>query len=730
MNLLLSVIIPFGLSKERAYIKQRVLEKIQFYRNLKGIEFIFVEGFSSVFCEDLKNTIEKNGHRYLKDSSQTSFSQGLCRNLGASHAKAEVITFLDVDCHLSLQNFQRLLNLIKIKDIKNNANAIIALPVIFLNEEFSKKLSEYDETLWDMLIQDDLISGKRKMVDFFSLTSSTIVLNRYRFLECGGNDKKFIGHSYEDHDFFLRLLFKTNQFEKMPSCLDYDEGSWNFFKFKGFRSWFSLTGFEASFHGLYLYHFWHIKPNQNGYFDRKKDNHKLFYTHLKRIKTHSIKALQIANAINKKVLLLCKHSKVLLQALRGASVYMGEVLHKEERYFFQNENFDANLFLTFLKEQEISCVLFPNPYGNEKRIKIYEFVRTKNIAYICFDRGALSDSWFFDQRGFNVDSSSYDEKYWKKDLNEEEISQIKHYINVEISIKTDYLEQQKKKQELDILKKKFNVKEDRKIVFVPLQVQNDAVVKYFTNKIFTYENFLNIIDELAKNYKNTHVFIVKKHPLALQIRKKFKNLILIQDDTNFISLLELCDLVLTLNSGVGIYAMMMKKPCIICADAFYHIKGINFRANNIQELEELLQQNLDFDENKMLKFIFFLKNNFYSFGVSSYEVSKKNGRKYRKVKEIDFYQLVIAGKKVLNLQKHSKTYFSLKSLVYKPYIYEIYHRNILIKLLDFLIPDFLIVKISHTKFYRLFKKLIYNPREFIKDSKNPYIKKIFQRITL
>ncbi|MCH5337098.1 MAG: hypothetical protein J1D99_06770, partial [Campylobacter sp.] len=98
----LSVIIPFGLSKERSYIKERVLEKAHLYKNLKDVEFIFVEGFSSDICDDLKNIIEQNGHIYLKDSSQTNFSQGLCRNLGASYARAKVVTFLDVDYYLSL----------------------------------------------------------------------------------------------------------------------------------------------------------------------------------------------------------------------------------------------------------------------------------------------------------------------------------------------------------------------------------------------------------------------------------------------------------------------------------------------------------------------------------------------------------------------------------------------------------------------------------------------------
>lgn len=44
---LLSVIIPFGLSKERPYIEERVIEKAKYFKSDENIEFIFVEGYSS-----------------------------------------------------------------------------------------------------------------------------------------------------------------------------------------------------------------------------------------------------------------------------------------------------------------------------------------------------------------------------------------------------------------------------------------------------------------------------------------------------------------------------------------------------------------------------------------------------------------------------------------------------------------------------------------------------------
>ncbi|EPV3110808.1 glycosyltransferase, partial [Campylobacter jejuni] len=101
---LLSVVIPFGLSKERPYIKERVIERAKYFKSNENIEFIFVEGFS-LQDHNLKQYILKQNHIYLKDQEQKVFSQGKCRNLGASHANAKVVLFLDLDCFISFDNF-------------------------------------------------------------------------------------------------------------------------------------------------------------------------------------------------------------------------------------------------------------------------------------------------------------------------------------------------------------------------------------------------------------------------------------------------------------------------------------------------------------------------------------------------------------------------------------------------------------------------------------------------
>lgn len=712
---ILSVIIPFGLSKERAYIEERVLQKAKSFKSDENIEFIFVEGYSSLE-NNLKQNIEDNGHFYLRDESQKDyFSQGRCRNLGAIFANSRVIMFLDVDCYISLSSLEKILNLIQIKNISQNINEILILPVIYLSKDGSDYIHHQNQNLWDDIIKDDLISGKNEVIKYFSLVSSSIIVNKYKFLELGGNNNEYIGHSYEDHDFLARLIYNTTFFEKMPKSLCYDEGTWNIRKFKGFRVWFSLLGYEMCFHGIYIYHFYHEEPNQNNYMSNRHKNHKIFYKNLANLKNYKIKPLLNESVLKNNILLLCAKEKLILNSLRGALVYIGNIISKSENYFFEDKKFNQDKFLDFLKQNNINKILFPNPYGNEERLEIYKFVKLKHISFLCFDRGALPDSWFFDTNGFNYDSNSYNEENWNKTLSESQILECKEYINNIIN-NNNFLEKQGKRN-FDYLKDKFFI-DNKKIVFIPLQIDSDTVVKYFTYKPFDWNGFLDIINDIALKLKQTHVFLVKKHPLSLKItrsKSKYKNLNFIANDTNIIDAISLCDVVVTLNSGVGLYAMAMNKPCINCANAFYNFQDVNFQAHSSDELLKFLVSDLKIDYDKVLKFIWYLKNDFYSFGKSVYKKSFKNGRFYNKVMKIEFYKINIDNKKYLNISNIEKKYFSLKSLIYKPYLYEIYNKNIFIKLFDILIPDFIKIKISHTRFYRLLRKFLYNRSNFFKD---------------
>ncbi|TQR58598.1 galactosyltransferase-related protein [Campylobacter troglodytis] len=284
MQARLSIIIPFGLSKQRPYIKDRVLQKVRDFTSGESVEYIFVEGFSSELAPEIQALIKESGHTYLKDEAQQErgfFSQGACRNLGVKNAKFEVVMALDVDYYLTSANLAKILKLIELKDFANNQNALIVLPCVFLKEEANALLPTKKEEEFELIIQNDLISGKNELVKFFTpVSTSSFAINKELFLRLGGFDEDFVGHGYEDFDLLARVLLKTQAFEKMPRAMLYDSRNWDFSEFKGFRAYFSLLGYECCFYGLYLYHFWHSEPNQNGYFDNKDKNHKRFFSKL------------------------------------------------------------------------------------------------------------------------------------------------------------------------------------------------------------------------------------------------------------------------------------------------------------------------------------------------------------------------------------------------------------------------------------------------------------------
>ncbi|HED5120824.1 TPA: glycosyltransferase [Campylobacter jejuni] len=462
---LLSVIIPFGLSKERPYIEERVLQKAKSFQSNENIEFIFVEGYSSKNHE-LKNFIQANHHIYLKDMEQKAFSQGKCRNLGASCAHSNVLLFLDVDCYISLDNFEKILKLIQIKNISQNINALMVLPVVYLNKEANEKLKQYDEEFWDILIQEDLFIAKNTWVKFFSPSStSSIVINKHQFLRLGGNDENFIGHGYEDFDLFARILKACVSFEKMPANLSYDARNWNFFDFKGFRSWFSLLGYEACFYGIYMYHFYHIEPNQNAYMQNKDKNHRLFYKHLKNIKKHDLKPLQVFKAKGEKVLMLFKDRNY---DFKDISVYMGEIIYKNISDFFIDNELKYKLLLDFLQQEKITKIFL------DASIKLqFDGIDYCDIFY--FQKGILPHSWLFAK---NLDLD------YKQDLNlsEQKLYQVKEYF---LTLKED-----EKKVILDFLSQNNDDKYDLY-----------KMLYYLINELYSFEHdgiFYQIIIDKEK----------------------------------------------------------------------------------------------------------------------------------------------------------------------------------------------------------------------------------------
>ncbi|WP_146239337.1 capsular biosynthesis protein [Helicobacter valdiviensis] len=731
---LLSIIIPFGTSKERPYILDRVMQKAREFASYQvedEVEFIFVEGYSSLEHSQIPLIIAECGHQYYKDTEQSKYSIGACRNLGAICAKTPVIMPLDVDCYLSEKNLKKLLEFIKLKQIAKNPNAFLVFPCVYLTEQGTNIIENMGLEDIDSLILFELSKGKSNLIKFYTPASSSLVMHRHKFLELGGNDFGFVGHGYEDFEFMSRVFKFCAEFERMPRELSYDARNWAFNDFRGFRAWFSVVGAEMQALGMYLVHFWHIEPNQNGYSDNRELNHQRFYKRLKEIKeiSEGPEYLNSLEALGKKVLLLDGYNSPVIRCVRGVGVYLGDFICKREYEFYENEVFNEAKFLKFVKDFEISSIVFPNPYGNEQRREIYNFVRERKLPFICFERGALPHSWFFDRNGCNYDSSSYEEKFWNKPLDKQKEEEIKEYIATLLE-GNESLEAQGDRQNAIEIKRKYGIKHKR-IIFVPLQMHTDTVIKYFTKEPFSFFGFLEILDEIAGELKiDDIVFLCKKHPLMLELdKKKYPNLIFVADNLNFIDLLLVSSMVVLINSGVGVYAMMANKPCVICGGAFYAINGVNRVVMSKEELKrsiiEIVEGRFEVDYEKVLRFIAYLYYEFYSYGKSTKELLKdeKNNRIIHRTQQIDFYKIRINGVSYLEAQSVEKYTYRLEGMAYKNYLYEIKNIKNNPKIVEKNKEKFYI-KLSHTKFYRLFRKLVTRPKDFVMDSKNPLMKPI------
>ena len=88
--------------------------------------------------------------------------------------------------------------------------------------------------------------------------------------------------------------------------------------------------------------------------------------------------------------------------------------------------------------------------------------------------------------------------------------------------------------------------------------------------------------------------------------------IVVADSFHYKDCLEVADVVLTINSGIGLQAMAWRKPTVILGDAFYEFAGLNVKATSIDHLMTLLSSDLSVDQGKAARFLYFLKFKLYS----------------------------------------------------------------------------------------------------------------------
>ena len=629
----MEIIIPFRWTDKREDLFDRI--------NYPFLDTLFPENVGVTISDDgsplaIKRKLEllckERGINYIYTNSEF---QPVCmsraRNAAVVNVKSDYVFFQDADLCPYKGFYSDVLNEIKAQKIENDSANFLMFGVLYLSKDATKEFfntpDEYRKSLFlNYFLEDDL-----SKIEKFSTGTSVTVFHRHYYLSRGGYDEEFVEWGYEDLEFNLRCIRFLKKFP-LPENFLKDVGTFRSIdKYEGWKSLYRLFGDITFSKGIVMFHAWHEIDNDSSYMKKKAVNGELF---LKKIKEFvAVGREPDVLPMSERGRTLCFSSTNPFIFNRKTAPFFGDLIFEDEL------KFNEDTIRYYILEQNINRVLFHNPYANENRLAIFNAVKEMGIDFLVVERGALRDSVFFDDTGFNADSSRYDEKYWMKDLSVEQFNFVKEYILEEKSI-DESLENQGARIGSIALRKKLKIPSSKKIVFVPLQRPSDTVIKFFTKKIGGYDNFLNIISRAADILKRDFVFVLKRHPLENET-PILKNVVY-ADDANIKDLLELSDKVLLLNSGVGVLALMYGKHVISCGESFYDSSKLVSKAHDVSSVVKCLSEDDPSEFINKLKFISYLINDFYSFGkFETKNIPWHEGGRMTITTKIDFYQINI-----------------------------------------------------------------------------------------
>lgn len=160
-------------------------------------------------------------------------------------------------------------------------------------------------------------------------------------------------------------------------------------------------------------------------------------------------------------------------------------------------------------------------------------------------------------------------------------------------------------------------------IFVPFQVESDSQI-ILHSRIKSMYQFVKIVSKQVKkfneSYNKDYKVIFKTHPHDFNLStEKIYSLINEYDNIHLINggdtevLIKNSKLVITINSTVGIEALLNKKKVITLGEAFYNIDGIVDHCNDFEKLYYKINETLNkkFDEVLINNFLTYLRLRYF-----------------------------------------------------------------------------------------------------------------------
>jgi capsular polysaccharide export protein len=159
-------------------------------------------------------------------------------------------------------------------------------------------------------------------------------------------------------------------------------------------------------------------------------------------------------------------------------------------------------------------------------------------------------------------------------------------------------------------------------VFIPFQVVKDSQLLLYSPLVGNdMESFLDHCRTAVKQVAEDYRIIVKLHPADLdnvdysQLPERYPDVIFLKDYPSN-QLIQGSNLVITINSTVGVEALLHDKPVITLGNNFYNVPGVVNHVDDLSELPHAIETALNTppDKEKIQRLLYYLYHEYFTHG--------------------------------------------------------------------------------------------------------------------
>lgn len=715
----ITMIIGVRLHEGNPWISERLTLVADYYDPLPNVIVVDL-GSAEGYRKVLQEICGRCGFEYAYVDDPNVYCLSKTRNIGAAQAKTDLLFFNDADFFGSLDFFARIVELANSISLGSYIDQIINIPAYHLTEAATRRFlglptsKERSSFLLEVASRGVYVNPNSEL-EFIAPYSNVLMCHRQFYDYIGGYNENFRGYGSEDFEFLLRFATHSGQFPlpKVPHMDLFGPLRDSYYLevkgYKGFRRLAELVGFLAEAHGLRMMHLHHTKDNKDSWRKhndvtrtRLESQFQAFHQRKSRLLDYDWMPRP------KRALVLLKHEEhfayflpLRLCGYRLQAFHEGEAMvERDVDRFLQDGHFDA--------------VAIFNPYmqSHVHLRKVFDRAVAMGIKPIVIERGMLPESWYYAH-----DIAYLDEDYAR--LNPEG----EPFTENELAIAREYLYAIRKGScTLEACgsygetweRYKGIAKTSKRIVFIPLQLSTDTAVTCFNNGFTKYEDFLAEIRGVLGQFTDC-IFLVKPHPLSKEdLSLHFTNVITCKRDDNIHALLEMAEVVICYNSGVGFLALLHMKRLFTIGNAFYNISGFGERAAGLQEAlaKVRMDSGIKFNESGLIRYFAWLLFRKYSFMHADTVMKENRHRFIHNYSNFRVYSFTHGG-----VSRHF-----LRSSIDKRFAERSYasgHLGIVSRDNSQLAPALFLLGVKTKYLYKRLRKLFRDPKRFLANSRYP-----------